>query len=264
MRIPVDTAGTHLAVTTYEGSGPALVMIHGITSSSAEFAGVIPHLVDICRPVTIDLRGHGDSDKPASGYHYADYIGDLSAVIEALELDRPIVLGHSLGGIVTLFWGATNPGIARALIIEDSPLRSGEGFRNAFEGWLMLNAMPKQVLRTWYAEQHPTWSEDLLDSRTEAMHACARAAIEELMRASMANEGVDSSDTLAGISEPVLLMHGDPQAGGMVHPDDIVTLPHRIANISVHGIAGAGHSVHRSHPAEWLQLVRDFIQSQGD
>lgn len=241
-----------------------MLLIHGITSSSAEFDEVIPRLVDICRPITFDLRGHGDSDKPASGYHYSDYVSDLSAVVTALGLERPLVLGHSLGGIVTLYWAGSNPGIARELIIEDSPLRSGEGFRKAFDGWLMLNAMPKEVLRAWYAEQHSTWSEALITSRSDAMHVCARAAITELMDASMANQGLDSSDTLAGIAEPVLFLHGDPQTGSMVHPDDIASLPNRIANVSIRGVDGAGHSIHRSHPDEWLQLVRDFIEANGD
>lgn len=243
-RIPVDAAGTHLSATTYEGAGPSMLLIHGITSSSTEFDEVIPHLADICRPITVDLRGHGESDKPASGYHYQDYVSDLTAVIATLGLDAPIVLGHSLGGIITLFWAAENPGAARALIIEDSPLRSGEGFRGAFEGWLELNALPKEVLRAYYAEQHPTWSKALLTARTDAMHACARPAIQELMDASMANKGLDSTDTLANITGRVLFLHGDPSTGGMVHPDDIATLPDRIANVEVHGIQGAGHSIH--------------------
>jgi pimeloyl-ACP methyl ester carboxylesterase len=264
IRVPVDQAGTHLAVSLYEGSGPAMILIHGITSDSAEFDGVIPRLVDTCRPITIDLRGHGESDKPCSGYHYRDYVSDLSTVIAALGLERPLVLGHSLGGIVTLNWAASNPGIARGLIIEDSPLRSGEGFRKAFDGWLMLNAMPKEVLRAWYAEQHPTWNEALIISRSNAMHACARPAITELMNASMANQGIDTSDTLGRIAEPVLFLHGDPHTGSMVHPDDIVSLPDRITNVSVHRVEGAGHSLHRSHPDEWLTLVRDFMNANGD
>lgn len=259
MRIPVDSSGTHLAVSLHGGSGPAMILIHGITGSSAEFDGVIPRLVEFCRPITFDLRGHGESDKPDSGYHYGDYVRDLSRVITALDLDRPFVLGHSLGGIVSLFWAASSPGVARGLIIEDSPLRSGEGFRNAFEGWLMLNALPKDALRAWYAEQHPGWSQDLVASRTDAMNACSRSAISELMDASMANEGLDSSDTLESIVEPVLFLHGDPQTGSMVHPDDAASLPNRIANVSVHRVESAGHSIHRSHPDEWVGLVRDFV-----
>lgn len=261
--IPVDSAGTRLSVSMYEGHGPAMILIHGITSSKAEFDGVIPHLATFCQPITVDLRGHGDSDKPPAGYHYQNYVDDLSAVIDALRLDAPFVLGHSLGGIITMFWAASNPGVARALIIEDAPLRSGEGFRNAFEGWLTLNAMPLVVLQAWYTDQHPTWSESLRTSRAQAMNACSRAAILELMDASMANEGLDSSDTLAKISDPMLFLHGDPNTGSMVHPADIATLPKRIAEVSVHGVEGAGHSIHRSHPDEWLRLVRDFVKQNG-
>ena len=80
----------------------------------------------------------------------------------------------------------------------------------------------------------------------------------------MANQGVDSSDTLGRIVEPVLFLHGDPQTGSMVHPDDTASLPNRIPNVSVHGVEGAGHSIHRSHPDEWLQYVRSFVKDHAD
>ena len=89
-RVPVDQSGTHLAVRQYAGNGPALVMVHGITSSGADFDHVATRLTDISTPITIDLRGHGGSDKPGRGYHYSHYVSDLSAVISEMEFERPI------------------------------------------------------------------------------------------------------------------------------------------------------------------------------
>lgn len=258
--IPVDARGTRVRLETYAGDGPAMIMIHGITSSSADFHPVLPGLLEICSPVVVDLRGHGKSDKPAAGYHYRNYVSDLNAVMAALRLHRPIVLGHSLGGIIAMYWAAQNPGVARALIIEDSPLRSGEEFRSAFEGWLALNAMPASGLRAWYATKNPSWSDAILDARTAAMTGTAREAIAELMQASMANEGLDDSPALTQITEPVLYLHGDIEYGSMVHPDDIADLPNRIRKVTVRRVPEAGHTIHRSHPAAWLDQVRAFVQ----
>lgn len=263
-RVPVDQSGTHLAVRQYAGNGPALVMIHGITSSGADFDHVATRLADISTPVTIDLRGHGGSDKPGRGYHYSHYVSDLSAVINELEFERPIVLGHSLGGIISLFWAAKNPGVARGLIIEDSPLRSGEDFRDAFEGWLYLNDLPENQLRAWYAERHPEMSEDMLDYRTHSMMATRREAITELYAASLANDGLDSSDALANIHEPVLYLHGSLDQGSMMHPEDLTALPSMMSNVKVKEIYGAGHSPHRSHTNEWLHHVRKFVAGLSD
>ena len=258
--VPVDAQGHRVRVETYDGHGPALVMLHGITSSGADFQPVLQELVAFSSPVVVDLRGHGGSDKPAAGYHYRDYVADLNAILEALSLAGPIVLGHSLGGIIAMYWAAQHPGVARALVIEDSPLRSGEEFRSAFEGWLALNAMPPAELRAWYAAKNPTWSDAILDTRTAAMASTARAAITELMQASMANDGLDDSPALTQITEPVLLLHGDIEYGSMVHPDDITDLPNRIQDVAIRRVQGAGHTIHRSHSDAWLNHVRDFVR----
>ena len=263
-RVPVDASGTHLAVRRYAGKGVPLVMIHGITSSGNDFDHVATRLTDICNPLTIDLRGHGGSDKPRKGYHYTDYVSDLSEVIRRLGLVQPIVLGHSLGGIIAMYWAAANPRIARGIIIEDSPLRSGDDFRDAFEGWLYLNDLPEEKLREWYASHHPKMSADTLDYRTHAMMATRREAITELYATSMAKDGLDASDTLGNIIEPVLYLHGETDHGSMVHPEDLADLPSKIRNLRVRGVYGAGHSPHRSHSNEWLHHVRKFISALQD
>lgn len=263
MFIPVSPTGTRVRIESYKGNGPAMLMMHGITSSGADFEPVLPGLLEFCSPIIVDLRGHGLSDKPISGYHYRHYVADLQAVIVALQLDRPIVLGHSLGGIIAMHWAAQHPEAARALIVEDSPLRSGEDFRGAFEGWLALNAMPATELRAWYAKRNSNWTDTILDTRTAAMTGTARAAIAELMQASMANEGLDDSPTLTHFTEPVLYLHGDIEYGSMVHPDDIADLPNRIRAVTVRRVPGSGHTIHRSHPQVWLNHVREFVRENA-
>lgn len=263
-RVPVDSSGTHLSIRRYAGKGPALVMIHGITSSSADFDQVATRLTDISTPIAIDLRGHGSSDKPGRGYHYSDYVQDLTAVIRELRLDHPIVLGHSLGGIITMFWAAENPGVARGLVIEDAPLRSGEEFRDAFKGWLYLNDLPESELRQWYSQHNPEMTEDVRDYRTHSMLATRREAITELYAASMANQGLDTADSLSRITDQMLFLHGDSEQGSMVHPDDLRSLPTVIRNVKVREIHGAGHSPHRSHTNEWLHHVRKFLSGLND
>ena len=64
---------------------------------------VIGPLVDHFRLIIPDLRGHGDSDKPANGYLFTDYADDLAGLFEAYEIKRPFILGHSLGALTSLF-----------------------------------------------------------------------------------------------------------------------------------------------------------------
>lgn len=255
----ISTGQVRLSAHRYEGNGPEMILIHGIGSSSGDFDPVINQLTEFCHPITFDLRGHGESDAPSHGYHYSDYVRDLNKLISQMELKRPIVLGHSLGGIIAMFWAIQNPDGARGIIIEDSPLRSGEEFRESFEGWLTLNALPVHAVRAWYAEKNASWSDAVLDQRALDMTRTTRAAIQELYDASMSNDGLDTAAQLGAITAPMLFMHGDVDQGSMVHPEDIATLPARIPQVQIQWVRGSGHTIHRSQPDVWLQHVRTFI-----
>ncbi len=258
--VPMKDSGGDLAVNVYPGNGPKVLLIHGISSSSADFNPVINQMQAFCQPITMDLRGHGNSSQPQAGYHYSDYIRDLETVIAQLSLEQPIVLGHSLGGIVTLMWAAQHPNDATALIIEDSPLRSGSDFIEAFNGWLTLNALSQEQARDWYETKNPSWNERLLDQRSHDMVNTSRTAILELQQASLSNEGLDSVAALDSISSPMLFLQGDPTTGSMVHPDDMADLQRKIPHMGVKLFPEAGHTIHRSHPQEWLASVQAFIE----
>ncbi len=247
-------------VRIHPGDGPGLVLIHGITSSGEVWEPVLEALGHAFTPVTIDLRGHGSSGMPGHGYLYDDYIDDLDRVLDALKLDRPLVAGHSLGGLVALWWAARHPNRAPALVIEDSPLRSGEDFRPAFENWLRLNALPLDELRAAYAAERPSWKPEAVDARARQMHATARPVIEELMADSMANHGVDRLAEIEHIESPVLFIHGDMDTGGMVHPDDIDAFARRLPNATVRRIPGGGHSMHVETPRAFLDLAMPFLE----
>jgi pimeloyl-ACP methyl ester carboxylesterase len=78
------------------------VFLHGVTDSSASWDAIASSFVDDYRVMAVDLRGHGQSDKPATGYSWeSDYAKDISAFITE-QLDEPaIVVGHSLGAVVS-------------------------------------------------------------------------------------------------------------------------------------------------------------------
>lgn len=256
----VDVGDVSLHVRRFDGNGPEVLLIHGITSSSHDFDPVIDGLAEFMTPITVDLRGHGESDKPVSGYHYEDYTRDLARLLDALEMERPIILGHSLGGIVTLWWAMKHPDVARALIIEDAPLRSGKDFGSAFDGWESLNRTPFEAVRAYYRKENPEWPDHLVDTRAWDITNARPEAISELRAASMANEGLDSTDGMRDITSPVLFIHGDPETGSMVHPEDLATLPDRLPTVRLARIPGGSHSMHRNRIPEWLDTVSGFMR----
>lgn len=259
----IDLDGHRIAIRTWPGNGPRILLIHGISSAGVAWTPIIPALAAEFSPVTIDMRGHGRSSKPEHGYLYDDYIRDLDGVLDALGMKHPLIMGHSLGGIVTLWWAARQPERAAALVIEDSPLRSGLSFMPAFDDWLELNAMTPDALRARYATEHPHWSPELLDERTSLMSTTARNVFAELRADSLAHHGVDRIAEIEVIRSPALLIHGDLETGGMVVPSDADGFATRLPNATTIRIAGGGHTLHREHRDDFLAAVLPFLREHA-
>jgi pimeloyl-ACP methyl ester carboxylesterase len=99
--------------------GPPIICVHGITANAFCFQALADELSSTHRVFAYDLRGRGDSDKPESGYSLSIHANDLAEIIDALELKRPIVMGHSLGAMIGLYFAAHYPEKVSKLILID-------------------------------------------------------------------------------------------------------------------------------------------------
>ena len=117
------------------GSGPALLLTHGYSSTSAMWDGQIEALSKHHKLVLWDMRGHGRSDYPddPAAYSEALTVGDMAALLDEIGADRAIVGGLSLGGYMSLAFYRAHPKRVRALLIIDT----GPGFKKdqAREAW---------------------------------------------------------------------------------------------------------------------------------
>lgn len=119
----VDVNGISFYVETH-GSGRPMVLLHGGLMSGETFAPILPTLTETRQVITVDLQGHGrtaDVDRPIALESMAD---DIVALIEQLGLDRPDLVGHSLGGGVALHVAARRPDLVGRLVIASVYIRS--------------------------------------------------------------------------------------------------------------------------------------------
>src|SRR5687768_18459463 len=98
--MPPQSVDLHGHTVTYRraGSGPAILLIHVITSSSRTWRNVIPGLAEDYDVIAPDLLGHGRSGKPRGDYSLGAYASGLRDLLAVLDIDRVTVVGHSLGG----------------------------------------------------------------------------------------------------------------------------------------------------------------------
>jgi pimeloyl-ACP methyl ester carboxylesterase len=259
---PVETNGITLAVTEYVPAArdaPPLILLHGIGSRAVSWWPVVDGLAAHFRLFAPDLRGHGASAKPATGYLLPDYAADLAGLLDALGLDRPRLLGHSLGGLVAVRWAAEHPETAATIALEDTTLGSGPHLAPAFDGWLALSRMTVDDAAAYYAREYPHWSAEDARRRAESITVVAPGVFEELRREAVTPERADRLDGVAAIRSPILLVHGDPETGSMLLPPDAARFTALLPRARLVRIPGGSHNLHRDSTEPFLDAVVPFL-----
>lgn len=127
--------GVKLAYEERGGGSPTFVLVHGWTCDRSFFAPQAEHFSKRHRVVSVDLRGHGESDKPQGAYDIATYADDLASLIGELELGKVVAVGHSMGGITVLQLGAAYPDrVAAIVMVDPAPLAFPPELRAGIEG----------------------------------------------------------------------------------------------------------------------------------
>ncbi|WP_341716231.1 alpha/beta hydrolase [Micromonospora sp. FIMYZ51] len=120
------------------GSGPDVVMVHGLTGNLAVWhLRIASLLVDRFRLLTYDLRGHGYSDMPPAGYSLDQMATDLLDLLDALNIERPYVVGHSFGADIALYFAHHHPERVRAVVAIEAVLPAMMYLRagDDWQGW---------------------------------------------------------------------------------------------------------------------------------
>jgi pimeloyl-ACP methyl ester carboxylesterase len=109
----------------FEQSGdgsPPVVLVHGWTCNRGYFAPQREHFAKRHRVVSVDLRGHGESDTGQSEYTIAGFADDVAWLCRELGLSKPVIVGHSMGGMTALELAARHPDLPSAIVVCDSPV----------------------------------------------------------------------------------------------------------------------------------------------
>ena len=110
-----------LACTSAAGEGHPIVFVHGFSHNRHVWDRIVNGMPPSLRPHQLDLRGHGDSGwSPAGRYAPTDYVRDLPRLFDHLDLDRALLVGHSLGGLVSALFAAQYPARVDGLVLVDT------------------------------------------------------------------------------------------------------------------------------------------------
>jgi pimeloyl-ACP methyl ester carboxylesterase len=234
------------------GEGPSpVVFIHGLVMdnlSSWYFAAATQ--VARHHPVLLwDLRGHGRSDRPDSGYTVGQMVRDLLGVLDASGVEGPVhLVGNSFGGLLALAFALAHPTRTKSLVLVDAHL-SDAGFGAEMAGTLGLEGEARDQK---IADSFKDWLGRHSERKRNRLAETARALVygTSLVRDLQASE-LFSEAALGDLDPPALLLYGERS--------DILERGRYLATILPHGqlrvVAGATHSV----IWEATDTVRDAI-----
>jgi pimeloyl-ACP methyl ester carboxylesterase len=136
------------------GSGyPPLVFVHGAACNRRFWSQQVPRFCSAHRVVTVDLRGHGESDAPSERYTVRLFADDLASTCTQLRIESPVVIGHSLGGLVALDFASTYPDHVGAAVLIDPPLLPPGGRAEVVRALVagLRGPDPNSALRAYFA-----------------------------------------------------------------------------------------------------------------
>lgn len=181
--VPVASRnGVGLAYDLVEGDGRPVVLIHGWCCDRSYFKPQFEHLAAAGHAVlALDLRGHGESDAPVGDYSMATLAADVAWLIAEVELERPLVIGHSMGGVVAFELARRNPDLPAAIVMIDSPVARPAASRAGMPAFLDKLEGPgyREAIATYVEEALflPTDDRDRCTSIVERMVATERHVI---------------------------------------------------------------------------------------
>lgn len=242
--------------------GVPVVLLHGYTDSWHAFAPLMARLPRRFRTVALTQRGHGDSVKPAKGYAVADFSADLDLALDALGIDRAVVVGHSMGSLVATRFAIDHPGrvAGLALIGAFTTLRGNEGAEGLWRDAVSTLSDPIDpgLVRSFQESTlarpvPPAFLEGVI---AESLKVPARVWRDALH--TMLDE--DFSAALPLIAAPALVVWGErDEFTGRAEQDALITaIPGAVLKIH----SNCGHAPHWEDPETVARQIVSFIDTR--
>jgi N-formylmaleamate deformylase len=251
-----QTNGITIHYTRTGGSRPPLILLHGLTANGACWTAVARALEADYDVIMPDARGHGQSSAPDLGYRYEDHANDVVGLIEALGVDRPILIGHSMGGLTAAVVAGRNPKLLRGLVLADPTFLSAKAQREVRDSEVAdeHRRMLKTPLADLIAEartRHPA-------RPAETLELIARARLQTRLSAFdvLTPPNPEYTQLVRAIDVPSLLVIGDAP---VVSPATAAELQQLNPRLRVEQIRGAGHGLHYDQPERFAAAVKSFL-----
>ncbi|MEM7425509.1 MAG: alpha/beta fold hydrolase [Pseudomonadota bacterium] len=262
--MPLSSTLPHLNY-RLEGAGPDLVLIHGVGSRLTDWDGVVGRLGAGYRILRFDLRGHGGSDAPPGPYQIEDLCGDLTRLMDELEMERAHIAGFSLGGLVAQGLAISSPERVNKLVLLSTVAGRSDEERGKVEGRLefIRSSHPAdyfdQSVERWFTPGFRASNPDIVARRKAAVTAMDGAAY---AAAYYALAMTDFADQLSQIRAPTLVATGEHDIGS--NPRMARFMSETIPGAKLEILPELRHSILLEAPGIVAELVLGFLKEESE
>ncbi len=251
-----DRNGVRLFYTDAGAGDPPLLLVHGWCCDSSHWKRQLPAFRREHRIVTIDLRGHGKSSKPRQDYTMDGFCEDLEWLMGKLSLRRPVVVGHSMGGVIAMRLAGRRRRALSGLVIVDSPVfpkldrkQLNEIFRT-LEGPGFRRAARQIIDENFFIPTSPP------GLRRRLTGALLRTP-QHVMSSAFRNLWVDNKALGKRVNVPSMFVDA-------AHPlDELERIQRAVKGIQIGRTVGAGHFNMMEAPDQFNGMLRAFLDQLG-
>lgn len=245
------------------GAKPVMVLMHGSSDDGLCWTALAKELEAQYDIVMVDARGHGLTDPPKEGDGPDAMVEDLAALLKALKIEKPLLMGHSMGSSTVAWFAAKYPDVPRAVVLEDPGLggarpapapASGapaEAREKRRQGILARNNLTEAELVAECMKGSPKWGEAecRLWAPSKRRHHPGTAMGSMAGRPAM-------KELLPKITAPTLILKADAEGELRTQNDETAKL---LPKGKLVHIKGAGHNVRREGKEETLTVLKEFL-----
>lgn len=254
----IETNGIHLSVKE-AGIGRDMILVHGKGYSKENMDRIFNYYKDRFHVVSYDVRGHGESDKPAS-FTLEDDVADLASLVKTMDLEKPVVIGFSMGSYITLKTAEEYPSLFSKIVLigtkgggETSSTQKAE--QEAAESGMSREQIAQQMIRRVFAPQ--VTIEEIRAFNEETASSVKLTATEQ----DAITKSLQNFDLLGSADKvviPTLVLTGEYD--GLNPPAEGKKVADALPNAKFEVISNAGHIAFFENPEKVFSLIDEFVK----
>jgi N-formylmaleamate deformylase len=251
---------------------PPLVLVHGFTDTALYYSRLAEALATTWDVIAYDCRGHGESDRANGMFTDQVRVDDLLGLVTHLGLDRPAMIGHSMGAATIALAVSQHAGLSRGIVLEDpawwelpeamseQEVAAAHETRNVrnkawHDSMVAVQAMTREEGLAWRRADSPQWSD-----RDIALSLDSRLQVELDLFTYFPTFESPWQNVVVSLDCPALLVIGETERGGIISVDAAKQAEASNTKLSWKQVEGAGHSIRYDRFDAFIAATNEFLE----